>query len=355
MHKLNVAEEYWDRREEEEIVREISQFLSQSLKDQYGSKKYFRRFHARSLALLKAKLEVCDDIQSEYKVGLFSTPRTYDAWVRFSLGSRTDTGDHRRGLKGMSIKILEVDTAPIESNGFGNTHDLLLSNNQIIFPGTPSKQLVAMKAIFTKGITKFKFFVQSLFPLTGLFHFLQSIMNTQNCLNATYFSGTPYKFGEKQAIKWKIAPSSLSREQASEIPRRGKTRDFVRLILQEDILKEEFSFEVFIQPQKDPYKQPIENGSKLWRTEFIKVATITIPKQNFNTADRLALEESIVFNPWNCMPEHQPLGGINRLRGPLYAKLSRERAVHNTEANFNIHPDKHEVVEAQEHEQPGIT
>jgi hypothetical protein len=353
MHTLEIAKEYWDRDKEEEIVREIMRFLSKSLGDQYGTKKYFRRFHARSLGLLHAKLKVSDHIPTKYRVGLFEVPRTYDAWVRFSLGSRTDTGDHRRGLKGMSIKILDVDTAPIESNGIGNTHDILLSNNKIIFPGTPSKQLAAMKAIFTKRIRlKIVYFFKSLFPITGFLRFLSSIMNTQNCLNTAYFSGTPFQFGNGQAVKWKVEPGKSPNAIGSKLPRRGD-KNFVRRILQQDILKNEFSYDLFIQPQEDPYKQPIENGAVLWKTEFIKVATITLPKQDFNTTERQASEESIVFNPWNCMPEHQPLGGINRLRGPLYTKLSKERAEHNNEPEFNINV-KRETVLHVDLQKPGI-
>jgi hypothetical protein len=35
--------------------------------------------------------------------------------------------------------------------------------------------------------------------------------------------------------------------------------------------------------------------------------------------------EKIAFNPWNTLPEHQPLGGMNRARKLIYTELSKLR------------------------------
>jgi hypothetical protein len=44
------------------------------------------------------------------------------------------------------------------------------------------------------------------------------------------------------------------------------------------------------------------------------VATIRIPQQAFESADQMNAAEKIAFNPWSALPEHQPLGGMNRAR-----------------------------------------
>lgn len=61
------------------------------------------------------------------------------------------------------------------------------------------------------------------------------------------------------------------------------------------------------------------------RHPFIDAATITIPPQDFETDERRALCESLTFSPWHGLAEHRPLGGINRLRRPVYDASGRHR------------------------------
>ncbi|WP_157088805.1 hypothetical protein [Bradyrhizobium jicamae] len=36
------------------------------------------------------------------------------------------------------------------------------------------------------------------------------------------------------------------------------------------------------------------------------------------TQNALYDSEHMVFNPWNCLPEHGPLGSVNRMRLAVY-------------------------------------
>ena len=35
--------------------------------------------------------------------------------------------------------------------------------------------------------------------------------------------------------------------------------------------------------------------------------------------------ENLSFTPWHALPEHRPLGGINRARKAIYRAISRQR------------------------------
>ena len=71
----------------------------------------------------------------------------------------------------------------------------------------------------------------------------------------------------------------------------------------------------------------IENAAMAWTDEnypavkftSVKVATITIPaveeKENLNFVNAC---KHLQFTPWHSLAEHKPLGGINRLRKPVY-------------------------------------
>jgi hypothetical protein len=72
----------------------------------------------------------------------------------------------------------------------------------------------------------------------------------------------------------------------------------------------------------------------LWEESFQKVATIIIPKQDFDTAERRNFDESLAFNPWHSLPEHAPLGKVNEVRRLVYL------ATANLRRRLNHHPHK---------------
>lgn len=70
---------------------------------------------------------------------------------------------------------------------------------------------------------------------------------------------------------------------------------------------------------------------------FFKVATIEVPKQTFATAERDAFGENLSFTPWHALPEHRPLGGVNRVRRTVYEEISRFR--HEQNGTPRVEPD----------------
>jgi hypothetical protein len=65
----------------------------------------------------------------------------------------------------------------------------------------------------------------------------------------------------------------------------------------------------------------IEDACFVWEESqhpFITTATIEIPPQDFETPERQALCEKLIFTPWHGVAEHRPLGGINRMRRAVY-------------------------------------
>ncbi|HMK90937.1 MAG TPA: hypothetical protein VK446_15045, partial [Methylocystis sp.] len=80
---------------------------------------------------------------------------------------------------------------------------------------------------------------------------------------------------------------------------------------------------------------PIEDATAVWpeaAAPFKNVATISIPKQNFDNAYQESECEHMQFTPWHGLTAHQPLGGINRLRLGVY-KASAQRRAQTPEPN----------------------
>jgi len=55
------------------------------------------------------------------------------------------------------------------------------------------------------------------------------------------------------------------------------------------------------------------------------LARIAIPKQSFLAQNQLYDCVNLVFNPWNCLPEHRPLGSVNRMRLAVYLASRQAR------------------------------
>jgi len=70
---------------------------------------------------------------------------------------------------------------------------------------------------------------------------------------------------------------------------------------------------------------PIEDAAQRWdetKSPFLKVATLHLPIQRFRNARRARKAEELFFSPAHALPEHAPLGGLNRARSKIYAALS---------------------------------
>lgn len=72
----------------------------------------------------------------------------------------------------------------------------------------------------------------------------------------------------------------------------------------------------------------VENSQDEWKESdapFSKVATIHIPQQEFDSPEQNLFCENLSFNPWHALPEHRPLGVVNRLRKVIYPQISVTR------------------------------
>jgi hypothetical protein len=71
-----------------------------------------------------------------------------------------------------------------------------------------------------------------------------------------------------------------------------------------------------------------EDASRWWsrpQDRVVRLGSIAIPKQGLLAQNQLYDCEHMVFNPWNCLPEHRPLGSINRMRLAVYLASRQAR------------------------------
>jgi hypothetical protein len=89
-----------------------------------------------------------------------------------------------------------------------------------------------------------------------------------------------------------------------------------------------FDFLVQLRDPRGNRAMPVEDASVVWsdkKAKFHRVARIAIPRQEFDTPERMQFCQDLSYTPWHSLPDHRPIGGINRARKSVYEAVSRLR------------------------------
>lgn len=295
-----------------------------------------RDAHPKHHGLLTARFVVSADLDPRLRRGLFAKPGTYDAYIRFS-NSHPDRSqpDWMPDVRGMAIKIMGVE-GPRELLDEDATQDFVLSSHPVFFAKNAQDYVNFLKELKNRDSVLGNILNNPKFP-----HYKQMAAGRKshaNPLSITYFSQTPYAFGEGPAVKYKVVPKpDPKRPFRDDFPNEDKAKeealrpdgdfntDFLSQAMAAYLRDGGAEFSFCVQFQKDPSKPLIEDATVEWDTPPIEVATLVIPKQEFQFAKQWELAEHISYSPWHCLSDHRPLGGINRARKQVYLELSRIR------------------------------
>lgn len=265
--------------------------------------------HPKQHAGLWATFRVNDGIPESMRVGLFATPRSYTALVRFSNGRGPD--DTKPEVHAMAVKVLVP-----EGDGPARIQDFIVADHAVFFARNV-QHVFDFLAATVKG-TPVPQLAATDYP--ELAHF--SSVATTSLLGMTFWSQTPYKLGEG-AVKYLVTPSA-GEEPALPI---GHSPDCLREALLEQLTVRKIGaqFDLCVNPQTDAEAMPVEDPTVAWTSPPVRLATISIYPQKFDRPEQMAFFESLSWNPWNALPEHTPLGGINRARRMVYEDSSALR------------------------------
>lgn len=284
-----------------------------------------RDAHPKMHGLVKAEFIVEADLPPELKIGVFKEPKTYQAWIRFSNQDGSINPDKDRDIRGMAIKLMGVPGEKLlDSDKHCQTHDfILISTSRFVTKDV--EEFDKLIASITGGLwAKIVFFVTHLRVAVNL---LRSMLKFANPLQIRYFSTTPYLLGES-AVKYSTIPHLTKAYPISENP----GDDYLRLAMVKQLQEEDAVFDFAVQLQTDAAAMPIEDPGVEWSeslSPFRKVATIRIFQQEFDTEAQKVFGENLSFTPWRALPEHRPLGGINRARRVVYEAISAFRHDYN--------------------------
>lgn len=340
------------------------------------NKKPVRRgVHPKDHGCVTATFKVEDKLEEEFRVGVFAKPgQQFDALIRFS---NADVNPEKpdsdvnpaagHGSRGMAVKILGVTGDPLLPNRGPLTQDFLMIN-QPVFAFSNVEDYEALSVILLEDNDKLdRFFAERIRkkpdgkpdmtdPITQraartgfIIKCVQSALPTpppavspvfptatayqpppKSPVDNRYFSGAAFLFGNDRVMKFSATPVAPAVGSPSEDTVKTDP-NYLRTALRErmsasgdDTQNIEFEFQVQVRDANSlagKIDADIEDACMEWKESehpFVTVATITIPPQDFDSPERKALCEDLIFSPWHGLAVHRPLGGINRLRRDVY-------------------------------------
>jgi hypothetical protein len=277
-----------------------------------------RRFNqSKTVACLDGEL-VVGTLPADLAIGLFATPRSYPAKLRFA--NATELDDREKDLRGLSIKVADVPGAVSVDGGTG-IQDFTLNNYPALFAGTPDDFLSFVQAT-AKGRT-WAYFLTHWGSLSIV---LRARSNPDSPFAERYYSTTPFLFGPT-AFKYSVR--ACDTPKPTTVP---EGPDYLRDALAKNLESGPVCLAFMVQLQTDAESMPIEDAAEIWDEDvspYRKVAELRIPPQEFRDEAHMSTCEALSFNPWNGLSAHRPLGGINRVRKTLYEELAKFRANEN--------------------------
>ena len=143
-------------------------------------------------------------------------------------------------------------------------------------------------------------------------------------------------------MQYSFHPRLRTRTVVPGLPGRPPA-DYLRLAMVSSLARGDVFFDMCVQVQTDPFLMPIENSAVMWPTSLsprVPVAIVRIPRQKFDSPAQISFARALSFNPWHCLPEHRPLGNINRARKRLYWEMSQLRQRMNGVAHYEPNGDE---------------
>src|SRR5436190_4003645 len=360
--------------QEAKRIANIVNLTLQQLDQRYpGANPARRGVHPKDHGCVTACFQVSKSIPKELQVGVFAKPgQQFDALIRCSNAdinpekpdssvAKDSSGKDvvRHGSRGMAVKVLGVSGTSLLPTKGPLTQDFLMSNQPVFafanvedyevlvkandvpeaFLGAQSKSTDANilgRTKVTGGIFA---------RIAGLAPPFQPLPISP--VDNRYFSGAAFLFGDDRVMKYSAKPVAPITGNSPDFSDPNYLRTGLRNRMAgsgDDVSNIVFEFQLQVRDAKSlagKIDTDIENVCVEWKEDeypFVTVATIAIPPQDIDSAERRALCEDLIFSPWHGLVEHRPLGGINRLRREVYLASARLRHAQPTPTLRRITP-----------------
>ena len=311
---------------EQEHIDSLITRLRAKLERDYKDSLMRRDAHPKMHGCVKAKFTVLD-VPHELRAGVFQKPQTFQAWVRFSNQSGTISHDKSPDIRGAAIKLLGVAGPKLlDGQEHCHTHDFVLISHDT-FVTRDVQEFDGLVGAMVQGKAALLWYALRRPHIRT--YLRQNFKRHHSVLDIDYFSSTPYLLGT-HVVRYQLRPSSpLPAVTFAGAPLNA---DYLRDRMRERLERGSVSFDFVVQVARPAAKVDVENPNLRWpagdTTQHV-LARLEIDAQHFDFEERRTFGENLSYNPWRCLPEHRPLGCINRARRQVYRALSLFRHARN--------------------------
>jgi hypothetical protein len=284
-----------------------------------------RALHRKQLLALRATLDVLPDLPAHAGHGLFARSGTYEAWVRLSNGGTDRARDATPDIRGFAIKVRGV-RGP---GALGNTTDaqdfVLINHEMFAFPR--SDEFVGLVMGASKGNAALLKYLAGRYGLFGALKRMAKLLAAMGkkftgFATERMYSAAPIACGP-YAVRVRLLPA---RDKPLADASNGWAADIGRQLAAGPLVHE-LQLQFFV----DERRTPIEDASVNWTEDvapYLTVARLTIPKQPLHDAGEAGFAKEVeqaVFDPWDALAEHRPLGEVMRARKVVYFASEKTR------------------------------
>ncbi|BEP93300.1 catalase family protein [Acidovorax sp. A79] len=282
-----------------------------------------RGLHRKQLTAARGQLQVLGDLPAFASHGLFAQPAQYDVRVRLSNGGMDKASDRKPDIRGFSFSVLGVKGDSALGNGPAKSQDFTLINQEkFAFPQS-GEFVDFVVAASHGGGALIKFLVQR----HGLLGAARQIAKTAKTFGLPFggfaahavHSAAPIACGP-YAVRVRLLPHVANGAPVTQV-QDDWNAEFSARLRQQDLV-----WDLQLQPFVDEATTPIEDASVDWPTPYTTVARLTLPRQDPAADPALAAEvEAAVFDPWQALAAHRPLGDVMRARKVVYFESQKGR------------------------------
>jgi hypothetical protein len=291
------------------------------------SKKYGigRALHRKQITAAKGSLEVLANLPDFARHGLFAKPSTFETWVRLSNGGLDRAPDRMPDIRGFALHVMGVKGDSALGNGPAVSQDFTLINQEV-FGFSSSADFVDFVVAASKGMGNLLTFLVKRYGFVGGPLRLVSMVRTMGKSFSGFateimYSAAPIACGP-YAVRVRLVPSA-----GNGVPKSHAKQDW-GVDFNARLLEKELQWDLQLQPYLDDKHTPIEDASVNWPSPYSTVARLCLPRQDHASPDGQALAskvEQAVFDPWQALAAHRPLGDVQRARKVVYFESQKGR------------------------------
>jgi catalase len=274
-------------------------------------------------------------LDARYRYGVLARPAEYKAWIRYSSGDTRIQPDSVKDARGMAVKLMGVPGEKLLADERdADTQDFVMINSRVFFIRDVD-QYAEFAARLSRGDRYGFFFAGGPFRpwewrLRELWLGTRTLKRPPpSPLRTDYDSLAAFKLGPAQNVKFGVRPCT---ENLSRPAPDARGPNALREALAADLAAGAACFDFVVQLQRADRNMPVEDATVLWSEKdspFVTVARLDIPRQEFDTPAQNDFCEALSFTPWHALPDHRPIGVMNRLRKAVYLEVSRYRRAKN--------------------------